>query len=160
LIFPPIVLGLLVLTRAGTSSWLLLAVTVATQFPPSARVFWGATMVVAQEDYIEAARALGLSRWGLVAKEVAPNVLVPILAEVPIRFIYCIAIVTTLAFLGFGAQPPAIDWGTMINQNKGALMLQPWPVIAPVACIAIIAMGANLFADAMRARIVSATARA
>lgn len=155
LIFPPIVLGLLVLTRAGTSPWLLLALTVATQFPPAARIFWAAAQGVGQEDYIESARSLGLSKWELVVREIAPNIIAPILAEIPIRFAYCIAIVATLAFLGFGAEPPAIDWGTMINQNKGALTLQPWPVVAPVFCIAVIAVGANLLADALRIRMTN-----
>jgi peptide/nickel transport system permease protein len=155
LIFPPIVLGLLVLTRAGTSPWLLLLLTVATQFPSSARIFWAAARAVGQEDYIESARSLGLSKWELVTREVAPNIVAPILAEIPIRFAYCIAIVATLAFLGFGAEPPAVDWGTMINQNKGGLTLQPWPVVAPVFCIAVITVGANLLADALRTRLTS-----
>lgn len=155
LIFPPIVLGLLVLTRAGTSPWLLLLLTVATQFPPSARIFWAAARAVAQEDYVESARSLGLSKWELASREVAPNIIAPILAEIPIRFAYCIAIVATLAFLGFGAEPPAVDWGTMINQNKGGLTLQPWPVIAPVLCIAVITVGANLLSDALRTRMTS-----
>lgn len=155
LIFPPIVLGLLVLTRAGTSPWLLLLLTVATQFPSSARIFWAASRAVGQEDYVEAARALGLSKWELVSREVAPNIVAPILAEIPIRFAYCIAIVATLAFLGFGAEPPAVDWGTMINQNKGGLTLQPWPVVAPVLCIAVITVGANLLSDVLRTRMTS-----
>ena len=155
LIFPPIVLGLLVLTRAGTSPWLLLLLTVATQFPSAARIFWAAARAVSQEDYIESARSLGLSRWELITREVAPNIAAPILAEIPIRFAYCIAIVATLAFLGFGAAPPAVDWGTMINQNKGGLTLQPWPVVAPVLCIAVITVGANLLADALRTRMTS-----
>lgn len=155
LIFPPIVLGLLVLTRAGTSPWLLLLLTVATQFPSSARIFWAAARAVGQEDYVESARTLGLSKWELVSREVAPNIVAPILAEIPIRFAYCIAIVATLAFLGFGAEPPMVDWGTMINQNKGGLTLQPWPVVAPVLCIAVITVGANLLSDALRARMTS-----
>lgn len=157
LIFPPIVLGLLVLTRAGTSSWLLLLLTVLTQFPSSARIFWAAARSVAQEDYVESARSLGLSKWELVSREVAPNIVAAILAEIPIRFAYCIAIVATLAFLGFGAEPPAVDWGTMINQNKGGLTLQPWPVVAPVLCIAVITVGANLLSDALRTRMTSKT---
>lgn len=157
LIFPPIVLGLLVLTRAGTSPWLLLLLTVLTQFPSSARIFWAAARSVAQEDYVESARSLGLSKWELVSREVAPNIVAAILAEIPIRFAYCIAIVATLAFLGFGAEPPAVDWGTMINQNKGGLTLQPWPVVAPVLCIAVITVGANLLSDALRTRMTSKT---
>jgi peptide/nickel transport system permease protein len=155
LIFPPIVLGLLVLTRAGASPLLLLLLTVATQFPPSARILWAAARAIAHEDYVESARSLGLSKWELVSREVAPNIVAAILAEVPIRFAYCIAIVATLAFLGFGAEPPAVDWGTMINQNKGGLTLQPWPVIAPVLCIAFITVGANLLSDALRTRLNS-----
>ena len=99
--------------------------------------------------------ARGPSNWELVSREVGPYIVAAILAEVPIRFAYCIAIVATLAFLGFGAEPPAVDWGTMINQNKGGLTLQPWPVVAPVLCIAFITVGANLLSDALRTRLTS-----
>lgn len=150
LIFPPLIVALLVLTRAGSSMWLLIVVTVVTQIPSSARVFWAAARSVSGDDYVESARTIGLSHFQLVRTEIAPNMVAPLLVEIPIRFIYCIAIVSTLAFLGFGEAPPGIDWATMINQGKGALTLQPWPVVAPVICIAMLAVGANLLADAIR----------
>jgi peptide/nickel transport system permease protein len=54
-----------------------------------------------------------------------------------------------LAFLGFGQQPPAPNWGTMINENRIGLTSNPWGVIVPAALIALLTIGTNTFTDAI-----------
>src|SRR5204863_153598 len=62
---------------------------------------------------------------------------------------YSIIIMSGLAFLGFGPPPPAPNWGTLINENRVGLPLNPWAVIAPAAVIAVLTIGTNLFTDAV-----------
>ena len=54
-----------------------------------------------------------------------------------------------LGFLGFGTPPPAPNWGTMINENRTGLPLNPWAVIVPAVLIALLTIGTNLFTDAI-----------
>ena len=54
-----------------------------------------------------------------------------------------------LSFLGFGLQPPAADWGLMINENKNGLIIQPWPVVLPVIAIGLLTIGTSLIGDGL-----------
>jgi peptide/nickel transport system permease protein len=71
------------------------------------------------------------------------------MVEAGLRLTYSIIIMAGLAFLGFGQPPPAANWGTMINENRIGLSLNPWAVIAPVVLIALLTIGTNTFTDAI-----------
>jgi peptide/nickel transport system permease protein len=79
--------------------------------------------------------------------EVLPNMNAPLLAEAGLRLTYSIGIVAGIGFLGFATNPGAADWGQMINENRLALLVQPWGVLAPVIIIGIFTVGTNLMAD-------------
>jgi peptide/nickel transport system permease protein len=79
--------------------------------------------------------------------EVLPNMNAPLLAEAGLRLTYSIGIVAAVGFLGFATNPGAADWGVMINENRLALLVQPWGVLAPVIIIGIFTIGTNLMAD-------------
>jgi peptide/nickel transport system permease protein len=70
-----------------------------------------------------------------------------LLAEAGLRLTYSIGMVAGIGFLGFSTDPGAADWGQMINENRLALLVQPWGVIAPVIVIGIFTIGTNLMAD-------------
>ncbi|HJY72141.1 MAG TPA: ABC transporter permease subunit, partial [Streptosporangiaceae bacterium] len=78
-----------------------------------------------------------------------PSLSTPLMVEAGLRLTYSIIIMSGLAFLGFGQQPPAPNWGTMINENRTGLPLNPWAVIVPAALIALLTIGTNLFTDAV-----------
>jgi peptide/nickel transport system permease protein len=78
---------------------------------------------------------------------VLPNMNAPLLAEAGLRLTYSIGIVAGIGFLGFSTNPGAADWGQMINENRLALLVQPWGVLAPVIIIGIFTVGTNLMAD-------------
>ena len=69
--------------------------------------------------------------------------------EFGLRLTYSIGIIAALSFLGFGMQPPAADWGLMINENRIGITIQPWAVVAPVLLIGILTIGTNLIADGL-----------
>ena len=68
--------------------------------------------------------------------EILPNILGPLLVEVSLRYTYTIGLIAGLSFLGFGLQPPAADWGLMINENRLGIQQAPWAVALPVLAIA------------------------
>ena len=71
----------------------------------------------------------------------------PLLAEAGLRLTYSIGMVAGIGFLGFSTNPGAADWGQMINENRLALLVQPWAVVLPVIVIGIFTIGTNLLAD-------------
>ena len=148
LAFPQIVFVLLVVSGFGSSIFLI-AITVGfTHAPRTARIIRAAAAEVMERDFIKAAIAVGEKRRRIIVSELLPNVTSPLLVEFGLRMTYSIGLVAAVSFLGLGLQPPAADWGLMINENRGSMTVQPWAVVAPIAAIAIFTVGINLITDA------------
>ena len=81
--------------------------------------------------------------------EIMPSITSPLLVEFGLRLTYSIGLIAALSFLGFGMQPPAADWGLMINENLVGVVVQPWPVVVPVLLIGILTIATNLIADGL-----------
>jgi peptide/nickel transport system permease protein len=156
LAFPSIVLVLLFVSVLGPRPWLLVVLVAVTQMPSIARVMRGAAMPVIERDYVEWCRAGGMGTTRILTREVLPNVASPLLVELGLRLMWCISLIAGLSYLGYGLQPPAADWGLMVNQNRNALAIQPWSVLAPIAAIAVFTIGGNLLTEGM-ARSIART---
>jgi peptide/nickel transport system permease protein len=76
-----------------------------------------------------------------------PNVTSPLLVELGLRMTFSIGLIAAISFLGFGLQPPAADWGLMINENRLSITVMPWGVLLPVLAIAVLTVGTNLVTD-------------
>lgn len=147
LAFPSIVLALLFLSILGPKMWLLVLLVGLTHLPRVARIVRGAAMSVVERDFIKSAEAIGMPRWKIMVFEILPNTMGTLAVEFGLRLTYSIGIVAGLNFLGLGIQPPAADWGLMINENRVGVTAQIWPVLLPVLAIAILTVGTNLITD-------------
>ena len=148
LAFPQILLALLVLTAVDQPSWWVIVLLVgASHAPRVARLARGVALGIVSRDYVVAAEALGESRLRVIMAEVLPNMNAPLLAEAGLRLTYSIGLIAGIGFLGFASNPGAADWGYMINENRLALLVQPWGVLAPVIIIGVFTIGTNLMAD-------------
>lgn len=156
LAFPTVVLALLVVTMLGPGKVLLVILVGLSLTPGVTRVIRGAALGVIEQEYVQYARTIGLGTFNLIRREVLPNVMTPLLVELGLRLMWAISALAGLSFLGYGIQPPQADWGLMVNENRNALSVQPWAVIAPVVAIAIFTIGGNLFAEGM-ARAIGRT---
>ena len=146
--FPQILLALLVLTALQRpTAWILIVLVGVSHAPRVARLARGVALGIVSRDFVIAAEALGESRLRVIMAEVLPNMNAPLLAEAGLRLTYSIGIVAAVGFLGFATNPGAADWGVMINENRLALLVQPWGVLAPVIIIGIFTVGTNLMAD-------------
>lgn len=153
LAFPQILLALAVLSAVDQPQWWMIVLLVAlAHIPRVARVARGVALQFVGQDFIAAAEAMGESRWRIAAAELGPNLLIPLLAETGLRFTYSIGMVAGIGFLGFATNPGAADWGQMTSENRLALLVQPWGVVAPVLLIALLTIGTNLVADGIGAR--------
>ncbi|WP_125611575.1 ABC transporter permease [Specibacter cremeus] len=149
LAFPQIVLALLFLSIIGPQLWLLVLMVGVGHMPRVARVVRGAAMSVVERDFVKAAESVGIPRWKIVIGEIVPNISSTLAVEFGLRLTYSIGLVAGLSFLGLGMQPPAADWGLMINENRIALTVSPWSVVLPVLAIAVLTVGTNLVTDGL-----------
>ncbi|MCU1686522.1 MAG: peptide transporter permease [Amycolatopsis sp.] len=147
--FPQLVFALLAIAMIGPKGWLLVIVIGVTHAPRVARVARQATIGVRGNDYIKAAQMYAVPRRQILLREILPNITGPLMVEIGLRLTYSIGYIASLSFLGLGIQPPTADWGLMINENRIALVVQPWGVLLPVLAIAVLTVGTNLITDAL-----------
>ena len=154
LAFPQIVFVLLLVSTIGPKVWLLVLTVAITHAPRVARLARGAALEVVERDFVKAAEVLGEPRWRILLGEILPNVTSPLMVEASLRLTYSIGLVAAISFLGFGLQPPAADWGLMINENRVGLTVQPWPVALPALAIGLLTIGTNLIADGLSRALI------
>jgi peptide/nickel transport system permease protein len=147
LAFPQIILALLAVTAIGPKLWLIVLVVAIGHVPRVARVIRGAAQEVVERDFVKAAEAVGEKRSRIVLGELLPNVTSPLLVELGLRMTFSIALIAGVSFLGFGLQPPASDWGLMVNENRLSITVQMWAVLLPVVAIGLLTVGTNLITD-------------
>ena len=148
LAFPQTILALLFVSVLGSSFQLIAVLVGAIHTPQVARVIRAAALRVSSEDFVKFAKGLGASPLKIMTREIAPNVLGPLLVETGLRFTYSISLIAGLSFLGLAQEPPAANWGLMVNENRIGLLQNPWPVVVPITLIAILTVGINLLTDA------------
>jgi peptide/nickel transport system permease protein len=149
LAIPALVFALLLLSVAGTKTWLIIIAVAFSHAPQVARVLRSATLDVAERDFVRAAQLDGTSSARVITFEVAPNLVSPLMVESGLRLTWSIGIIAGLSFLGFGPPPPAPNWGTMISENRVGIQLNPWGTLAPAFVIGVLAIGVNTFTDAV-----------
>jgi peptide/nickel transport system permease protein len=154
LAFPQIVLALVAIATVGPKLWLVVLLVGVTHTPRVARVTRAAALEVVERDFIRSAEAMGDSRLRIMFGDLLPNITSPLLVEAGLRLTYSIGLIAALSFLGFGLQPPAADWGLMINENRNGLTLAPWGVVAPVIALALLTIGTNLVADGISRALI------
>ncbi len=98
-------------------------------------------------DFVEAARLRGEGRIWIIFREILPNALSPLVAELGLRFIFAVLFLSALSFLGLGVQPPEADWGGMVKENKDGIIFGIPAALIPAAAIAVLAISVNLVAD-------------
>jgi len=98
-------------------------------------------------DFVEAAKLRGEGRLWIVTREILPNALSTLVAELGLRFIFMVLFLSALSFLGLGIQPPEADWGGMVKENKDGIIFGIPAALIPAGAIALLAISVNLIAD-------------
>ena len=152
--FPHIVFVLLIVAALGPKPSLIALAVAVGHAPRVARVARGATLEIVGRDFILASEMLGTAKWRIMLKELFPNITSPMFVEFGLRLAYSIGTIAALSFLGFGLQPPAADWGLMINENRIGVAIQPYAVAVPVLMIALLTIAVSLAADGLARAII------
>jgi peptide/nickel transport system permease protein len=139
----------LVLVAAFGSSLVLLTMIIAiTYVPGNFRIARSLAVGLAKLDYVEVARARGEGRLHLALVEVLPNMIRPLSADIGLRFVFIVLLLSGLSFLGLGLQPPDADLGSLVRENTSGLAEGALAIIAPAVAIASLTVGVNLLIDA------------
>jgi len=149
LAFPQLVFALLLVSILGPKLWLIVLAVGFSHAPAVARVLRSATLEISERDFVKAVELQGMKPWRVMAKEIIPNLISPIMVEAGLRLTYSIVIMAGLSYLGFGQPPPAANWGLMVGENQTGLVANPWAVVVPAALIALLTIGTNTFTDAV-----------
>jgi peptide/nickel transport system permease protein len=135
--FPELLLPLVVITFWGSGTLNGIIAIGVSSIPRAARLVRAQTLVVRRAAYVEAARTLGLSGAQILWRHVLPNALRPVFVLAPIWVGTCIAMAAILSFLGFGAPPPAPEWGAMLAMGRNFLPVSWWLVAGPAGFITV-----------------------
>ncbi|RWI83725.1 ABC transporter permease [Mesorhizobium sp.] len=152
---PTLIFGLVVLSVLPSNNLTLILVMGVLS---STRVFRLARAVAVDinaMDFVEAAKLRGEGLGWIIFREILPNALSPLVAELGLRFIFSVLFLSALSFLGLGVQPPEADWGGMVKENKDGIVFGIPAALIPAAAIAALAISVNLVADWVLTRTTS-----
>lgn len=149
LAIPAILALLVIVTVLGTGPIVIVLAVVVVYAGGATRVIRAAAMNVMPQDYITAARARGERVPYVVMREILPNILDVVLVEFAMRASWVVLLISSLSFLGFGANPPTPDWGLMVAENRNLMAVAPLTVLAPMLFLAALVVGLNLAADGL-----------
>lgn len=150
LTIPNMVLAIAIAAVMGAGlTGLILAISISFT-PPIARIVRGRVMEIREEDFIAAARTIGVRRWRILLRHVLPNAATVIVIEASLQAGQAVLTATALGFLGLGVQPPTPEWGTLLGSGREYLHAAPFMVIAPGLAISLMVLGFNLLGDGLR----------
>ncbi len=145
--FPTLILALIVISVMGTNTYVLVLTIALIAFTRVFRLSRALAMDVEVMEFVEAARLRGEGSTWIIAREIIPNIIPPLIAEFGLRFCFVFLFISSLSFLGLGLQPPTADWGSMVRENADAISYGYLIPLFPAAAIAILTVGVNLVVD-------------
>ena len=150
LAFPPIVLATVVIGLFGNSIVNLIVILGLLNLPSFARLAYGSAKITSSLAFIEAARAIGVSTYGLMLRHVIPNIVSPLFVQFSLTIGSIILLESGLSFLGIGVRPPTASLGQIIGRARGYMALNPSYVLWPAVLLSLVILSFNLLGDAAR----------
>lgn len=148
--FPVLLLAITIVVVLGAGTLTTVLAIGIVYVPIFARIARAPTLVVREQAYVEAARALGQRPRRIILRHVLPNVSTPIFVQATINLATAILFESALSFLGLGTQPPFPSLGLMVSEGRNYLELSPWPSVFPGLAIVLAVLGFNLVGDALQ----------
>jgi peptide/nickel transport system permease protein len=148
---PGVMLVIAISLALGTrGAWVAFIAVGLTTWVEIARIVRGAIMELREKQYIEAARAIGMSNFRIIYVHALPNILGPLIVEATANFASAILLEAGLSFLGLSVGPPTPSWGTMVSDGKSFITDYPYLVFFPSICISILVLALNLLGNGLR----------
>jgi ABC-type dipeptide/oligopeptide/nickel transport system permease subunit len=148
--FPYLVFAIGLMGMMGPGLGNIVITLVLKEWVVAFRVARGETLGAREQDYVEAARAIGCPSWRIMWGEILPNILSPVLVVATIRMAHVIIMESSLSFLGLGVQPPSVSWGGMVADGRELLAEGWWVATLPGLAIMIVVLAINLASQSAR----------
>jgi len=136
-LLPPSIYNIMIVI--GISSWMSTARFVRAEF-----------LALREQDFVTAAKALGLPEWRIIFRHMIPNAMAPVLVSATINVAHAILTESALSFLGFGVRPPYATWGNILADGRSYIFDAPWLFLIPGAAILVVVLAFNLVGEGLR----------
>lgn len=150
LAIPVILLAITIVAALGASIINLMIAIGVANIPGFARVVRAAVLSVKDEEFIEAAKAIGAKDYTIILKHVLPNSLAPIIVYATLKVATAIMATASLSFIGLGVQPPTPEWGSMLSSGRAYIRDYMYIVMFPGLAIVLSVLSLNLIGDGLR----------
>jgi peptide/nickel transport system permease protein len=150
LALPSLVMALAIVGVLGKSFPNLIVALILTGWPWYARLYRGFAIQQRTQDYVLAAHACGCDPLRVIWRHIGPNIVGPALVLSTVNLGGAMLGLASMSFLGLGVQPPAPEWGAMVNDARQHFQTHPWPIIVPGAAISLTVIAVNILGDTMR----------
>lgn len=150
LAFPSILLAIAIVAVLGPSLRNALIAIAVINVPNFGRLIRSRVLSIKEDEYIMAARSVGLKDIRILFSHILPNSMAPVIVQGTLAIATAILEAAALGFLGLGAQPPTPEWGKMLADSKDYLQSAPWTMIFPGLAIMFTVLGFNLMGDGLR----------
>lgn len=134
----------------GRSIWLIFIAIGAVEWLTMARIVRGQTLSLKQRSFVEAARVIGTSHFGIIRRHIIPNALGPVVVYATLTVPQVILFESFLSFLGLGVQEPMTSWGVLISEGAKQMESSPWMLLFPASFLAVTLFCLNFLGDGLR----------
>ena len=145
--FPSLIFSMVAVAAFGSSVTVLVLSAAIIYTPGCYRIMRAIAVDIEAADFVRAARARGEKSLEIMFGEILPNMIVPLLTDFGLRFVFVVLLLANLSFLGLGIQPPLADWGGLVRENIQGLNVGALALIAPAAAVALLTITVNLLID-------------
>ena len=150
LCFPSFFLILTVVALLPSSIYNIMVVIGLTSWMGTARFVRAEFLSLREQDFVFAARALGIKDWRIIFRHMLPNAIAPVMVSATIGIASAILTEAGLSFLGFGVPPPFATWGNILSDGKRYIFDAPWLTFIPGVAILVVVLAFNLFGEGLR----------
>ncbi|WP_273483053.1 nickel transporter permease [Desulforamulus ruminis] len=150
LAFPSLLLAIALMAILGRGVENAIIAIGIVSIPEYARIVRGSVLSIKENEYVQAARAIGNRDLQIIFKHILPNVIAPIIVRATLGISTAILETSALGFLGLGVAPPIAEWGTMLGSGRGYMNNAPHLVFFPGIAITLTVMAFNLLGDGLR----------
>ncbi|HJW40780.1 MAG TPA: ABC transporter permease subunit [Rhizomicrobium sp.] len=147
---PYIFLVIILMVIFNRNFYLLFVAIGAVEWLTMSRIVRGQTLSLKQKEFVEAARASGVSDFGIITRHIVPNVFGPVIVYVTLTVPSSILAESFLSFLGLGIQEPLTSWGVLISDGANQMETAPWMLLFPAAFMAVTLFCFNFIGDGLR----------
>lgn len=146
---PSKIFALVLVAAFGSSEVLLILILSIIYVPGNFRIARSLAVGIARLDYVEVARARGEGPFYIALFEMLPNMIRPLFADIGLRFVFIVLLLSGLSFLGLGLAPPDADLGSLVRENSSGLADGALAILVPATAIATLTVSVNLLIDAL-----------